>query len=143
MAGEVSAFSLTDKSMATPPVNKALWVPGLLKKERLRILSAKNHPAKMPGRCRNFRGQQSTDLGRTVSEGAEGVAGNAQLEKLRGEQPEKCSHNEEGVSPNRLAKFTRLLVVGVETRGQFCSITKIKSHPPYHPAMPPLRFTQI
>ena len=97
----------------------------------------------MPGRCRNFRGQQSTDLGRTVSEGAEGVAGNAQLEKLRGEQPEKCSHNEEGVSPNRLAKFTRLLVVGVETRGQFCSITKIKSHPPYHPAMPPLRFTQI
>lgn len=33
-------------------VNKALWI---LKSERLRIFSAKDHPAKIPGGYRNFR----------------------------------------------------------------------------------------
>ena len=47
-----------------------------LKKERLQILSAKDHPTMIPHGCRNLRGQQSTDLGRMVREGAEGVTGN-------------------------------------------------------------------
>ena len=47
-----------------------------LKKERLQILSAKDHPTMIPGGCRNLRGQQFTDLGRMVREGAEGVTGN-------------------------------------------------------------------